>query len=150
VSDETAPEWTDPIGARNDIAAIASGTGGPGAAVYNARCAVCHQMNGKGIRGVYPSLVGSDITLGDEQLAVLIILHGLQGPIERDGVKFNGVMQPWKNDLSDQEIADVTTYIRTSWGNSASEVSLEMVQEIRDRTRSKIGAFTEEELLSTL
>ncbi|MBN1449166.1 MAG: cytochrome c [Bacteroidetes bacterium] len=150
VDDETPPEWEDPSGTGNDVAAIAAGTGGPGAAVFNAKCAVCHQMDGKGIPGVYPSLVGSEIATGDPMIPIKIVLHGFQGPIERNGNRYNGVMQPWKNDLSDQEIADVINYVRTNWGNSATEITPNAVEEVRAATKSRSGAYTEEELHSSL
>jgi len=149
VDDEAPPEWDDPAGAQQDVGAIAA-AGGPGAGVFNAKCAVCHQMDGTGIPGVYPSLVGSELATGNPDLPIKIVLHGFQGPIERNGTQYNGVMQPWKNDLSDQEIADVLTFIRTSWGNSASEVDAETVANVREATKSKAGAYTEEELKSSL
>ena len=77
VSDDTPPEWQgDPTA--QDQAAVAA-AGGPGAAVYNAKCAVCHQMDGQGLPGVYPALVGSDFATGDPGLPdVLRKLRGLQ------------------------------------------------------------------------
>jgi mono/diheme cytochrome c family protein len=150
VNDEAAPEWKDPASAADQLSAIAAGTSGPGAAVFNSKCAVCHQMNGKGIPGVYPTLVGSDLVVGDERLSIRLVLHGFQGPIERNGRNYNGVMQPWKNDLSDQEIADVLTFIRTNWGNAAPEVTADAVKAERDATRAKVGAYTEPELLTSL
>jgi mono/diheme cytochrome c family protein len=149
VDDETPPAWEDESGAAQDVGAIAAASG-PGAGVYNAKCAVCHQMTGDGIPGVYPTLSGSELVNGDPRLPIRIVLHGFQGPIERGGTKYNGVMQPWKNDLSDQEIADVINYIRTNFGNSASEVTAETVTAEREATRSKTGAWTEEELKSSL
>lgn len=150
VEDETPPEWKDPAGTQQDIAAIAAGSGGPGAAVYNAKCAVCHQMTGKGIPNVYPPLAGSQLVADDPALSIRIVLHGFNGPIERNGAKYNGVMQPWKNDLNDQEIADVLTFVRSSWGNTAAAVTAEQVKEQRDITKGKVGAYTEEELKSSL
>ena len=149
VQDETPPVWEDPQGAAQDVAAIAAGTSGPGAAVFNAKCAVCHQMSGKGIPNVYPSLVGSSFATGDPAIPIRIVLHGFSGPIERDGQKFNGIMQPWKNDLSDQEIADVLTFIRSSWGNTAAAVTAAQVTEQRELTKTKAGAYTEAELAPT-
>jgi mono/diheme cytochrome c family protein len=150
VDDETPPEWDDPSGAENQIGAIAAGTGGPGAAVFNAKCAVCHQMNGQGIPGVYPTLSGSALATGDPGFPIRIVLHGFQGPLERNGKKYNGIMQPWKDVLSDQEIADVLNYVRTNWGNAAAEITAENVKEVRLATKSKSGAFTEEQLASSL
>ncbi len=150
VHDETPPEWTDPAGASQDVGAIAAGSGGPGAAVFNGKCAVCHQMTGKGIPNVYPPLAGSAIATGDPVLPIRIVLHGFNGPIERGGAKFNGVMQPWQNDLTDQEIADVLTFVRSSWGNTAAAVTAEQVKEQRAATKRKVGAYTEQELQSSL
>lgn len=150
VHDGTPPEWTDPAGAKQDAGAIAAGSGGPGAAVFNGKCAVCHQMTGKGIPNVYPSLVGSEIATGDPVLPIRIVLHGFNGPIERNGGKYNGVMQPWKNDLTDQEIADVLSFVRSSWGNTAAAVTAEQVKEQRAATKGKVGAYTEQELTSSL
>lgn len=149
VNDEAPPAWEDESDAAQDVGAIAAASG-PGAGVYNAKCAVCHQMTGKGIPGVYPSLAGSELVTGDPRLPIRIVLHGFQGPIERGGTQYNGVMQPWKNDLSDQEIADVITFIRTNFGNSAAEVTAEAVKEEREATRTKAGAWTEAELKSSL
>lgn len=145
VDDKTPPEWDGAADAQQNAADVAA-AGGPGAAVFNAKCAVCHQTNGKGIPGVYPPLSGSAIATGDPHRPIKIVLHGFHGPIERDGKKYNGVMQPWKDVLSNQEIADVLTFVRSSWGNSAPEVSPETVKEVREATKSKSGAFTEDEL----
>jgi mono/diheme cytochrome c family protein len=149
VNDEEPPAWKDDPATAQDVAALSGGSG-PGAGVFNAKCAVCHQMTGKGIPGVYPTLAGSELVTGDPRLTVRIVLHGFQGPIERGGTKFNGVMQPWKNDLSDQEIADVINYIRTNFGNAAAEITAETVQQEREATKSKSGAWTENELKSSL
>lgn len=149
VHDESPPEWEDPPGTAKDVAAIAEGTSGPGAAVFNAKCAVCHQMSGEGIPNVFPSLVGSEFATGDPVIPIRIVLHGFAGPIERNGQKINGIMQPWKNDLSDQEIADVLSFIRSSWGNSATAVTAEQVKEQRELTKAKSGAYTEAELRPT-
>jgi mono/diheme cytochrome c family protein len=150
VHDEDPPEWTpDP----KDVAAqqagqAAAGAGGPGASVFNAKCAVCHQMTGKGIPGVYPPLAGSAFATGDPEIPVRIVLHGFNGSIVRNGSSFNGVMQPWQNDLTDQQIADVLSYVRSSWGNSAPAVEAATVRKIRDLTKTRSGAFTEPELKS--
>jgi mono/diheme cytochrome c family protein len=59
-------------------------------------------------------------------------------------------MQPWKDVLSDQEIADVLNYVRTNWGNAAAEITAENVKEVRLATKSKTGALTDEQLASSL
>jgi mono/diheme cytochrome c family protein len=149
VSDDTPPVWLGDD-ASVDLAAIAAGTSGPGGAVFKAKCVVCHQSDGKGLPGVYPTLIGSDFATGDPTIPIRIVLNGFQGPIERGGAQFNGVMQPWGNALSDQEIADVLTYVRSSWGNSAAEIDAAAVAAVREATASKTDAYTEDELKAVL
>ena len=97
-----------------------------GANLYAASCAACHQQNGTGIQGAFPSLVGSSIVLDeDPQLMIEIILAGYDARSEY------GVMPPFSNQLSDEEIAAIATHERTSWGNDASPVTAEQVKEIR-------------------
>lgn len=145
VRDETPPEWRGedaPAAGAGGVAAA----GGPGATVFNARCAVCHQMSGEGIPGVYPNLKGSQVATGDPHLPVRIVLHGFQGPIVRNGRSYNGVMQAWKAELTDQEIADVLTFVRSSWGNHAAAIDAALVRDVRDKTKARVAAYTENEL----
>ena len=63
-------------------------------------------------------------------------MYGLMGEIEVNGVKYNGAMVPPgmpMGSLTDQQIADVLTYIRNEWGNSATAVSVEEVAHVVDR-----------------
>ena len=149
VHDNTSPEFTpDPRDAKENVAGSGGNAGGPGAVVFSARCAVCHQMNGKGIPGVYPNLAGSKFATGTPEIPIRIVLHGFNGAIVRNGITYNGVMQPWQNDLSDQQIADVLTFVRSSWGNSAPAVDPALVKKIRESTKSKVGAMTEADMKS--
>jgi len=138
------PDQAD-VAAEKANAGTASASG-PGASIFNQKCAVCHQMSGKGIPAVYPSLTGSSIATGEPAVPIRIVLHGFQGPIVRGSQKFNGVMQPWQEVLSDQEIADVLTHVRTSWGNTAPAIDASTVAKIRAETKGKVGGFTESEL----
>ena len=81
----------------------------------------------------------------DATKPIRIVLHGFQGAIERNGKTYNGVMAAWSQ-LSDQEIADVLTHVRSSWGNSAGAVTVDEVKAVRDQTAGKVGAYTEAEL----
>jgi len=97
-------------------------------------CFTCHQPNGQGISGQFPPLAGSDWVLGEKERLIKISMHGLMGEIEVNGVKYNNVMAPPgipPGSLTDQQIADVLTYIRNEWGNSASAVSPEEVATVR-------------------
>jgi cytochrome c oxidase cbb3-type subunit 2 len=103
-------------------------------------CFTCHQPNGQGISGQFPPLAGSDWVLGEKERLIKISIHGLMGEIEVNGVKYNNVMAPPgipPGSLTDQQIADVLTYIRNEWGNSASAVSPEEVATIRSTVKDR-------------
>ena len=80
-------------------------------------CNTCHQDNGQGVPGAFPPLVGQKDHMGDCKKHAGIVINGLQGELEVDGVTYNGVMTPQGDLLSDLEIAAVITYERLSWGN---------------------------------
>lgn len=103
-----------------------------GKVVYAANCVACHQGNGQGIPAAFPPLAGADWVLTDPQIPAQILLHGLQGPIEVAGQLYSGVM-PSMAHLSDEELAAVLNYIRTDWGNSASEITSDWLSEQRQR-----------------
>ncbi len=114
-------------------------------------CEKCHQANGQGLSGQYPSLVGSEWVLAPGPARVIrIVLDGLQGPIEVKGQQFNNTMVPWRDVFSDQEIAAVLTYVRgeKNWGNNAGPVTPAQVSAIREKTKSRpaIGSWTVAEL----
>ena len=98
-----------------------------GATVYTANCAGCHGAAGAGQPGVFPPLANNPLVTGPADKVIAIVDHGLTTPITVNGVKFQGTMPAWKGNLTNQQIADVSTYIRGSWGNKASAVSLSQV-----------------------
>ncbi len=102
-----------------------------GAAIYAARCVACHQSNGAGVAGVFPPLAKSRWVLGDARQSVGIVLQGLQGEIEVQGQKYNGVMPAFREVLTDAELAAVLTHVRSSWGNDAPPVDVELVEQLR-------------------
>jgi mono/diheme cytochrome c family protein len=116
-------------------------------------CFTCHQPTGLGLPGQFPPLAGSDWVLGDKERLIKISMHGLMGEIEVNGVKYNNVMAPPgipPGSLTDQQIADVLTYIRNDWGNSASSVSPAEVANIRSKVkdRAPMQMWTSAELKS--
>jgi len=117
-----------------------------GAAVYANVCAACHQPTGQGIPGMFPPQVGSDWLLQDAETPIRIVLHGLQGPIKVKGVTYNNVMPGWGTKLSNEEIAAALTYARTNWGNTAGEVTPEMVDKVRKDIANRSAPWTAEEL----
>jgi mono/diheme cytochrome c family protein len=118
-----------------------------GKPVYLANCATCHQPNGGGVPGAFPPLAGSEWVTGSEERIVRIVLHGLQGPIKVAGNDYNNVMAPLGAVLKDEQIANVLSYIRQEWGNSAPEVLPETVAKVRTDTAGRATYWTAEELL---
>jgi mono/diheme cytochrome c family protein len=107
-----------------------------GKTVYENTCLACHQPDGSGVPSMNPPLVKTKWVLGDKKLLAKIVLKGLQGgEIEIDGDKFHNPMPPLETVLSDQEIADVLTYVRNSFGNKASLVTVAEVKALRAKLK---------------
>lgn len=103
--------------------AAAPAANAAGAKVYNVNCSSCHQTNGQGSPGAFPPLAGNPVVTGDPAKVVHIVKFGLTGAVSVNGKSFNGTMPPWGTSLSNDQIAAAITYIRSSWGNSASAVT---------------------------
>lgn len=125
-------------GDQRTLAALVDAPAGAasGAQLFTSKCAGCHQATGQGVAGVFPSLVGVDWVIGSEARLVQILLHGIQGPIEVNGTVYNGLMPAW-NTLPDEEIAALATYVRSTWGNAASAVTITTVVRARERTAAR-------------
>lgn len=111
-----------------------------GKSLYSGTCSVCHQDDGAGLPGVFPPLAGSDYlaTQSNEQI-VRIVLNGLSGPVRVNGKDYNSVMPPMSQ-LRDDEIANILSFVKTSWGNSGERVRKEDVTAIRNATPRAEGA----------
>ncbi len=83
-----------------------------GEGVYGTYCVACHQPNGQGIQGVFPTLVGTDLVLNDVEGHINVILNGVEGTS----------MQAFSTTLNDADIAAVVTYERNAWGNDTGDV----------------------------
>ncbi len=121
----------------------------PGQEIYEMACLPCHQPEGKGLPGVYPPLAGSHLVQGDRATLVKILLHGLSGPITVAGQNFGGldsVPMPAMGGLTDQQIADVLTYVRQDFGSNAGVVSADDVKRIRATTSRRAAPWTAAEL----
>lgn len=122
----------------------------PGESLYEMACLPCHQPEGKGLPGVYPPLRGSEWVQGDPTRLIKIVLHGLSGPVTVGGQVFGGpgaVPMPALGGLTDEQIADVLTFVRGAFGVNASAVTALEVQAIRARTPQRETAWTAEELM---
>jgi mono/diheme cytochrome c family protein len=82
---------------------------------------------------------------GPEGRIIATVLHGLSGPITVNGEEWNGAMPPQGANLDDGEIADVLSYVRSQWGNSAPPVEAGTVGTLRARLEGH-GTWTQYEL----
>lgn len=110
-------------------------------------CFSCHQPNGMGLPGAFPPLAGSEWLDGDTDRLIKIVLKGLIGPIEVSGQSYNSAMAPLESLLKDEEIADVLTYVRNSWGNEGPEVLPDQVAAVREAVKDQAGMFQIDALL---
>ncbi|MEW6303797.1 MAG: copper-containing nitrite reductase [Verrucomicrobiota bacterium] len=101
-----------------------------GKQVFMQTCFVCHQPSGQGIPNQIPPLAKSDFLMADKERSIRIVLQGQTGEIVVNNQKFNGIMVPM-NYLPDEDIANVLTYVRNSWGNSGDPVKVEEVRRVR-------------------
>jgi len=106
-----------------------------GARLYLDNCAACHRSTGLGYPQVFPALAGNQVVNGsDSSLVVRIILHGSKMPYtETAPSQFTMPDFAWR--LSDQDVADVASFIRGSWGNRGAAVTASMVAKIRAQTQ---------------
>ncbi|MEN5110006.1 cytochrome c [Pseudomonas sp. TWI672] len=103
----------------------------PGAAVYIDNCAACHRTDGQGYTRVFPALAGNPVVqTADATSLIHVVLDG--GTVPATHTAPSNLTMPafgWR--LSDQEVAEVVNFIRTSWGNQGSAVSASDVKAIR-------------------
>ena len=105
-----------------------------GQKVFESTCIVCHQKNGGGVPRLNPPLIKTKYVLGDKSQLAQIVLKGLNQPIEIEGETYNNVMPSFAQ-LTDEQIADVLTYVRNSFGNKASAVTPALVKAERAKTQ---------------
>ena len=87
---------------------------------------------GTGAPGMNPPLAGVDLVTGDKTEVIKIILNGLSEPMVIKGETYNNAM-PAHSFLTDQQVADVLTYIRNTFGNKADAVKPEEVAKVRPK-----------------
>ena len=121
-----------------------------GKKVFVSTCAACHQLNGQGQPNVYPPLAGSEWAMGQEERIIRIVLNGLKDPIKVKGYDFNNVMTPLGELLKDEQIANVLSYVRSEWGNTAPEVQPETVAKVRAETAGRKVHWTVPELIQAV
>jgi mono/diheme cytochrome c family protein len=117
---------------------------------YLTTCSGCHGTDGAGLRRFGPPLIGSEWVTGDEKRLALILLHGIEGPLEVAGTRYDEpeilpVMPPHST-MEDASITAVLMYIRNEWGNHAGPVSNRTVGTTRHTTQGRVMPWTAEEL----
>jgi mono/diheme cytochrome c family protein len=103
-----------------------------GKIVYETYCLACHQADGSGVPNLNPPLIKTEWTTGDKKKLITVVLKGMDEEIEVDGESYHNVMPPLAH-LSDREIADVLTYVRSNFSNNASAVTVNEVNAVRTK-----------------
>jgi mono/diheme cytochrome c family protein len=121
-----------------------------GALIYDSTCSTCHGKDGYGLDGLAPQLNRSDWVTGEKDKVIATVLFGLTGPIIVNGTtpRVSGDMPGigQNPEFSNQDIAQIISFIRNSWGNQATEVSEEEVIKIRNKFKNRDKPFTMSEI----
>jgi mono/diheme cytochrome c family protein len=125
-----------------------------GSALYKNICQTCHGADGNGIRALAPPLNNSNWVKGDKNRLLSIILFGLTGPIKVNETVYgppeiNGDMPGigYNKEISDGDLAELTSYIRKAWNNESDKVTPDEVKKIRAKFKGRQKPFTAEELI---
>jgi len=108
------------------------GNNGTGSQVYFSFCSSCHQINGQGDGNRFPPLTQSDWVNGDKTKLIEVVINGLQGSIIIQGKAYNNSM-PAHKFLSDGEVAQVLTYIRSAFNNNTDSITAGEVMKVRNK-----------------
>jgi len=101
-----------------------------GAALYKQYCLTCHQADGSGVPKLNPPLIKTTWVSGEKPKLIKWVLQGSVEKVDIDGESYTNNM-PAQNYLTDQQIADVLTYVRSSFGNKASAITPAEVKTVR-------------------
>ncbi|WP_439488743.1 PVC-type heme-binding CxxCH protein [Algoriphagus sp.] len=113
-------------------------------------CSTCHQPDGQGLSASgFPPLAGTPWVTGSEERLIKLVLKGMMGPITVLGKDYPGQvpMTPFEGMLDDSEVAAVLTFVRNSFGNSASAISPDLVKKVREEVKDHTGFFQPSDLL---
>ncbi len=113
--------------------------------LYVANCLACHQAEGRGKDEVFPPLQANATVSGPKDRLIRIVMHGLTGPINVRGLRYDSEMQGLSR-LADEELAILLTYIRRNWSNQGEPVTREDVTLVRRTYAQRIQPWTMEEL----
>jgi len=113
---------------------------------YMMVCVACHQPTGMGLPMVFPPLAKSPYVGGSPERFAAIILKGNAGPFVVDGKNYNNVMPPQEAMLNDEKIAQIMSYVRSTFGNNAPPVPPEVVAAARKKFADHKTPWTQAEL----
>ena len=109
-----------------------------GKKIYTEYCKTCHQETGKGMPKIYPPLEKSDyIKAQSVETLIREVVFGKSGKVKVNGQEYNGVMAPLPKKYTDQDIADVMTYVFTNFGNSKGKVTVAQVAAAKKKGKVK-------------
>lgn len=119
-----------------------------GKIVYENLCAGCHQFNGEGMASLAPELSDSAWVNDSVEMLALIITHGISGPIDVNGKRWDSVMPAHgaMPQLQGKGLSDLMSYIRSSWANTSGPVNHKKVKNILQRYQGHTGMWTVEKL----
>ena len=106
-----------------------------GKKIYAEQCLACHQADGLGVQNMNPPLSKTKWVLGEKNALITIVLKGMNQEVEINGDTYHNVMPPHETTMTDQQIADVLTYIRNNFGNKASAIKEADVKAVRAKTK---------------
>ncbi len=117
---------------------------------YLTTCAGCHGTDGAGMNRFAPPLIGSQWVLGDEKRLSLILLHGMEGPVDVMGKTYDAPeilpVMPAHSTMDDGALTAILTYIRNEWGNDAGAISQRTVSTTRHTSQGRVVPWTAKEL----
>lgn len=121
-----------------------------GRQLYLNTCSGCHGTDGRGMARFAPPLIGSDWVLGDGKRLALILLHGMEGPVDVAGKVYNTPdilpSMPAHSTMDDASITAILTYIRNEWGNQAGAIGKRVVGTTRVTSQGRVIPWTAKEL----
>jgi len=107
-----------------------------GKKVYDQYCMPCHMPDGSGVPRLNPPLIKTTYVIGEKKRFIEIVLKGFDEQVEIEGDYYTNVMAP-HDFLTDEQVADVVTYVRNSFGNKASIATPAEVKAVRSTLPKK-------------
>jgi mono/diheme cytochrome c family protein len=101
----------------------------PGLTLYYQNCIACHGKNGEGVKGVQPALAGTPVAVGDPEVMLAWVMYGVR-PASLPKGQYAGVMPQFAY-LSNEDLATLTTWVRSNFGNAASPITPDVVRKVR-------------------